>query len=573
MYKFLILSFCCLFIVSPSHAGSDLQSSKISLNEWSTLPVLHEGRVKPLDSFSSILLEQISGKNTIEGMNSNEWLAQAIFSPDDAIFLKIFKIKNADIFNLDKKQLYDFTVVSEVLDKNQEMIDKLKLIPNKDLSIEQKNLLDLYDNHGIYNQLLRSVTALIPLNIKNKTEPTSYFELYQSSPRNVEKFLESKIIRAAGSNNIYFKIIPQDNLKQTYATIWQILLGEAQDDQSIRLIESWKNLTIAYRQNDPKMWDNNIAILKKPSSPLNMILEKLYNDLSLVTVSFLLFLISLAVLIMNEIIKRKSLLLLSSLALSTGSVAITIDLIMRVIITHRPPVGTLYESILFVCMITALSCAFFAWKKNQNKVALFIGSVSSTILLLTANSFVGLDSFSPLVAVLNTDFWLATHVIIITAGYAFCILTAMYAHIMMWRQDYNKKSAPYKNLNVFMILSLLFVTVGTVLGGLWADQSWGRFWGWDPKENGALLIALWIIWLLHGKITHDMPIKFYMAGVCFLSVIVALAWFGVNLLSVGLHSYGFISGIALGLGLFCAAETLIIGYLTFLHRRKENKAI
>ena len=223
---------------------------------------------------------------------------------------------------------------------------------------------------------------------------------------------------------------------------------------------------------------------------------------------------------------------------------------MRVIITHRPPVGTLYESILFVCATIALGCSIYILKK-LNSTAIFIAAISGIILLLTAKSFVGVDSFSPLVAVLNTDFWLATHVIIITAGYGFCLITSLYAHIIMFFQNYNKKAAPYKNLNVLTILSLLFVTVGTILGGLW-----------------AMLIALWIIWLLHGKITHDLPIKYYMAGIAFLSVIVALAWFGVNLLSLGLHSYGFISGIAFGLGSFIALEIVIISYLLFFHKRQ-----
>ena len=81
--------------------------------------------------------------------------------------------------------------------------------------------------------------------------------------------------------------------------------------------------------------------------------------------------------------------------------------------------------------------------------------------------------------------------------------------------------------------------VGTVLGGIWADQSWGRFWGWDPKENGALLIVLWNALILHarwGGMVRD-------RGVAILAIlgnmITAWSWFGTNQLSVGLHAYGF----------------------------------
>ncbi|MGB1077004.1 MAG: cytochrome c biogenesis protein CcsA, partial [Bdellovibrionales bacterium] len=100
-------------------------------------------------------------------------------------------------------------------------------------------------------------------------------------------------------------------------------------------------------------------------------------------------------------------------------------------------------------------------------------------------------------------------------------------------------------------------------GGVWADQSWGRFWGWDPKENGALLIVLWLVWLIHGKMSGHVKHVYYLAGLSFLSVIVALSWFGVNLLSVGLHSYGFIEGIALGLFTFCFVEILVLSGLVY----------
>ncbi len=541
-----------------------------SYDEWSKIAVLHEGRIKPIDSFSKIIWEQISGTRSAKDFDHNQWLAQTLFLPEDAIFNPIFKIKDADNFGLNKKQRYDFTVVSKIINDNKELIEKLLLIPSKDLSIEQSNLLSLYAYYGVYNQLLRSMTAIIPLNIQDKENKKSYFEYYKKNEN--DNYTALKIMRAAGSNNVYFKIIPTQNLMQPYSTIWQVLLDEIKNEKEQNNIEKWHSLALAYRNGDNNQWQTTIKNILENQSSFRILLEKKYNDLSLTNWAFVFFLFSFISLMFIGVIKKIQLSKISALFLGLGAFSLTADIIMRVIISHRPPVGTLYESILFVCMITAIGSFIFGLRRN-NKTALFIGSISGIILLPTAIAFVGVDSFSPLVAVLNTDFWLATHVIIVTAGYAFCILTALYAHIIMWRQDYNKKSKAYKNLNVMAILSLLFVTVGTVLGGLWADQSWGRFWGWDPKENGAMLIILWIIWLLHGKITHDLPIKFYMAGIAFLSVIVALAWFGVNLLSVGLHSYGFVSGIALGLGLFCSAEILIITYLLFFHQKFKKKRL
>ena len=127
-----------------------------------------------------------------------------------------------------------------------------------------------------------------------------------------------------------------------------------------------------------------------------------------------------------------------------------------------------------------------------------------------------------------------------------------------------------RQITFHALIALFFVAVGTVLGGIWADQSWGRFWGWDPKENGALLIVLWLVWLLHGKISHDLNRLYYLAGMTFVSVIVALSWFGVNLLSVGLHSYGFTSEVAYSLGGFTAFELLVIGGLVIWIEKKER---
>ena len=109
--------------------------------------------------------------------------------------------------------------------------------------------------------------------------------------------------------------------------------------------------------------------------------------------------------------------------------------------------------------------------------------------------------------------------------------------------------------------------MGTVLGGIWADQSWGRFWGWDPKENGALLIVLWLIWVLHGRVSGQLKQLAVLAGLAYLSVIVALSWFGVNLLSVGLHAYGFTDSAAYGLLGFIGLETFVIVLLAFKARQ------
>ena len=96
----------------------------------------------------------------------------------------------------------------------------------------------------------------------------------------------------------------------------------------------------------------------------------------------------------------------------------------------------------------------------------------------------------------------------------------------------------------------LFSFVGTVLGGIWADQSWGRFWGWDPKENGALLIVLWNAIILHARWGGLVRERGLMNLAIFGNIVTAFSWFGVNMLGIGLHSYGFMDAAFKWLMLF-----------------------
>ena len=170
-----------------------------------------------------------------------------------------------------------------------------------------------------------------------------------------------------------------------------------------------------------------------------------------------------------------------------------------------------------------------------------------------------------LVAVLNSNFWLSTHVITVTIGYSACLLAGAIGHVYMVRAllpGDETKPERLKEMGKMIYgttcFGLLFSFIGTVLGGIWADQSWGRFWGWDPKENGALLIVIWCIILLHAKYWGYIRNLGMAQGSIFGAIVVALAWFGVNLLNVGLHSYGFTDGAATKLFAYCGGELLFM---------------
>jgi ABC-type transport system involved in cytochrome c biogenesis permease subunit len=157
-------------------------------------------------------------------------------------------------------------------------------------------------------------------------------------------------------------------------------------------------------------------------------------------------------------------------------------------------------------------------------------------------------------------------------GYGATCVGGLLGHIWLlqavFKKDNRVLDKTYKTTLGILGLALTLTFLGTNLGGIWADQSWGRFWGWDPKENGALMIVLWTAILFHAKAAQMIGPRGLAAGAVFGMMVVMWAWFGVNLLSVGLHSYGFTSGIAASLIIYAAFEVIFLTVTTFIISRK-----
>ena len=244
----------------------------------------------------------------------------------------------------------------------------------------------------------------------------------------------------------------------------------------------------------------------------------------------------------------------ATVALTFGGLAFLVAAItVRCIIRERPPVSTLYETVLFVTATGSLF-ALVAELIDRRRIAVSAAAALGVVGLLLAAGYERLDAqdtMPELVAVLDTNFWLSTHVTTITIGYAAGMLAALLgsAHIVL-RLFRRRSAAPelFRSLTRMtygtVCFGLLFSLVGTILGGLWANESWGRFWGWDPKENGALLICLTMTSILHGRMAGHLKELGIAVAAAFLGTVVAFSWWGVNLLGVGLHSYGFTSGIS-----------------------------
>jgi ABC-type transport system involved in cytochrome c biogenesis permease subunit len=226
-------------------------------------------------------------------------------------------------------------------------------------------------------------------------------------------------------------------------------------------------------------------------------------------------------------------------------------IVIRCIIMQRPPVGNLYDTVIFIGTTGVILSLVVEWI-SRNRFSLGIAPVLGTALIILARRYeVGDagDHLDPLVAVLDSNYWLTTHVICITLGYTGGLLAAMLScgYILMRGLNLDGDNKELRRSLTKVVYGCICLTVflslvGTVLGGIWANYSWGRFWGWDPKENGALMIVLWTLAILHarlGGIIKDWGL--HLASI-FTACVIAFSWWHVNFLGVGLHNYGFTTG-------------------------------
>ncbi|MEM9080346.1 MAG: cytochrome c biogenesis protein CcsA [Verrucomicrobiota bacterium] len=234
-----------------------------------------------------------------------------------------------------------------------------------------------------------------------------------------------------------------------------------------------------------------------------------------------------------------------------GTVMLAAAIVHRYLVILRPPVTNLYETIPFIT-VGMLGLALLTEVMTKKGLALGMMPVigmGGTVLAVVFEVASASDSFDPLVAVLRSNFWLTTHVITITLGYAAGLLAAVMGFVYVFRRilgldegDQSERRVLTRMTYGTICFTLLLSMIGTILGGIWANDSWGRFWGWDPKENGALMIVLWSLFILHGRVGGLLKEWGINLAAAFGGSVVTFSWFHVNMLGTGLHSYGFTDG-------------------------------
>ncbi len=616
--RIICLLLFCFFAIVPA------QSADLNTRSFAQLPVQRDGRIEPMDSFARYYYKQFYG--SVKSTQSPvDWLADLLFNTAYACKQKTFNISHPDVrhaLNLPEidNHLYAFDDVSAAMNAHRDMITSLLNADVKTVTDPaQLQILGLYHDMLTYTAISQSLSLIVPsFTIQHPAlakdmgvtvgQTVSYFDVIPYKSRYaqlaqgvlnnlnqtaltadqinlVEIGMQLKAIEDTGTGG-QMQIIPPawNQIDTTWLSPTQILHAGQGSPQTAALLKVWQAMAVAYRTQDAAAWEkanadalHQTAELAGPTLRIPALqAEYSYNLTHLFALSGLLYALVCILCIVSYrfgFIRRYH---IPFIALVAGWVLHTAGLGLRIFILARPPVGTLYESILFVSWIGVAGLLVWTIRSRQH-VGIFIAAGLGMSLQVLAPLFAkGGNTLEPLVAVLNTNFWLATHVLAITIGYGCCLITALLAHVYLW----SKIRRPDDHLRLVMLsrsivgaalIALCFATIGTILGGIWADQSWGRFWGWDPKENGALLIVLWLLFILHGKLSGLLHADHFALCAAATIIVVALSWFGVNLLNVGLHSYGFTSGIALYLGLFAGIELIILALCyTGVHYRSGH---
>ena len=498
------------------------------------IPLQDEGRIKPLDTFARNHLLAFYGKRSVKELDltATDWLMNLILDPQTGRDQRVFNIRNPEVasslfleWTSDHK--YSF---NEIVPGLSEQSSLLGIIDQKDVNsrtIFEKQLYELSQNILRFEEIsyLKALRFIPPDHHTRSEEWLSPFDfILNGFPANddQEKILNSLQVYLA--SRLSGEVLKMDSALTVYRSALSSFPGQ----------------------------DIDINILEK---------ETWMNRANLFYISLGLYLMAFIFLSFSWMVRPIFLNRISYLLMISGSIFHAYAIYIRMHIMGRPPVSTVYESIIFVSfiiMVLAIILEYF----RKDGLGIFVGTVSGSIFHYIGFSYASDgDTLGMLVAVLNSNFWLATHVTTITIGYGASLMAGCVGHLYLiqaLRENVNSASLKsiFNNLFGITLLALFFTLFGTILGGIWADQSWGRFWGWDPKENGALLIVLWQLMMIHMRLSGLARPAEFALGMSLNNIIVALAWFGVNLLQVGLHSYGFDDGVARSLFIFIVFETL-----------------
>ena len=566
------------------------------------LPVLLNGRVQPFDSVARNALLSMSGRSLARvqdapALSPSEWLLEAMTRPDLADQRRIFRVQHPDLASLlgaqkEGLQYYSYNDIAKQLDNIESQIQKLQASEadkgddaEKLRNPYQKDLMHLYNSVALYNRLKAN---LAPASGGEFAKSLAAFQLAMIQPetnaavapdagraRVVGEFLR---VSERAAEFAYVRAVPPQagQPRAGWVTVGATFGNSPEVEPPVAY---YAQMSAAFQAGDATAFNRAVAGYRVwlQGNELAPELKKggeefLFNQTEPFYKSMVIYLA--AVLLgcvfwinLSEPLRRAGVALLV-----VAFVIHTFGLGFRIFLEGRPPVTNLYSSAIFIGWGAVLMGIILEriFKGGIGLVA--SGLIGFTTLIIAHHLALSGDTMEMLRAVLDTNFWLSTHVVTITIGYSSMFLAGLLAAIYIVRGFFTRslaaETARALARMVYGIVCFATLTsfVGTILGGIWADQSWGRFWGWDPKENGALLIVLWNAIILHARWGGLVKERGLMAMAVFGNIVTSFSWFGVNMLGVGLHSYGFMDQAFYWLMLFDASQAALI-LLAFLPSR------
>jgi ABC-type transport system involved in cytochrome c biogenesis permease subunit len=548
------------FVPQRAAKGFDLEA-------FGRLPVLEGGRVKPIDTVGRNALLMMRTQQSFraggEPITASRWLLDVLFRPEVADAQPVFEVSDTDVLGLlglqqkSGKDYLSFETMAPHLDEIQKQAMAAQGVEGPQRSRFQRAVLNLFERLWLYHKLKNTVQlqGAATLGEEIAAARTPEGAQHQAMLRDTAQF--RPLPPAAGAS--------PDAWRSTGVALSG--LAEGQGDP---LLGGWARLGQAWAAQDAGAFDQAVTSLSQieaaaaPAAMRQGERELVFNRVQPFILGITLYVLALLAVFTSwlwgpEIFRPTAFVLLAA-----GALVHTGGLVARIVLQGRPPVTNLYSSAVFVGWVAVAVGIVLEAVYRRGFGTLVSGAIGVGTLIVAQNLTGEGDTMEMMRAVLDSNFWLSTHVITITIGYSGTFLAGVLAifwtvrrHLMPKRDLRDDKVLSSMAYGV-ICFALFFSFLGTVLGGIWADQSWGRFWGWDPKENGALLIVLWNAIILHSRWGGYARERGIMAMAIFGNVITSLSWFGVNMLGVGLHSYGFMDKAFWALSAFILSQLALV---------------
>lgn len=544
------------------------------------LPVLLNGRVKPLDTVARTSLLMMQGRQrvaTVQGapVSHVAWLLDVLYRPQVANHYPVFEVTHPELLVLldvtseagaGKKRfsLQQFSAKLADLDRQAKLADGTERAIRTSF---QRAVVQLRDSVALYQRLQGSVVAFgtddflerlatLEQRLARGVGPSTALTAganHETATSDARQLAEYGRMFATMDEYSYFRPIPP--AKGADATAWRTVGGTWSENLASGTTDpaalAFAAIGRAWRNSDAKAFNRTVETYRQTLDAEHALVmrkggaetrfnsaQPFYTSAILYVAAFLCGIVSW--LKWPHLMRRTAFMLLAVAFTLT-----TIGIATRMWLEARPPVTNLYSSALFVGWGAVALCVLLEYVYKNAIGSVTAGIVGFAALVIAHHLALSGDTMEMMRAVLDSNFWLATHVVTIAVGYSATFLAGFLAIIYVVRgvvtRSLDRATADALGRMIYGVIcfATVFSFVGTILGGIWADQSWGRFWGWDPKENGALLIVIWNAIILHVRWAGLAKTRGIACLAIFGNVVTAWSWFGVNMLGVGLHSYGF----------------------------------